>query len=70
MVANAVSNAVKKELKEALIQATMQGLQKTIEPQKGEQLRAEFDRSTAIPELMQKCAGFVDIVPGPCSWRS
>ena len=60
-----VSAAVKKELKEALLQAAVQGLQKTVEPQKGDQLREEFNQSQAIPELMQKYAGFVDSVPGP-----
>ena len=64
-IVDMASDAVKKELKEALLQAAVQGLQKTIDPQKSDQLRTEFDRSSAIPELMQKYAGFVDNVPGP-----
>ena len=64
-VVDMTSNAVKRELKDALLQAAVQGLQKTIDPQKSDQLRTEFDQSEAIPELMQKYAGFVDNVPGP-----
>ena len=64
-IVNMASEAVKKELKEALLQAAVQGLQKTIEPAKSDQLRTEFDQSQAIPELMQRYAGFVDSVPGP-----
>jgi len=64
-VVDVTSAAVKKELKEALLQAAVQGLQKTIDPQKSDQLRSEFDQSEAIPELMQRYAGFVDNVPGP-----
>jgi len=64
-IVDMASDAVKKELKEALLQAAVQGLQKTIEPAKSDLLRAEFDQSQAIPELMQKYAGFVDNVPGP-----
>ena len=64
-IVDMASDAVKKELKEALLQAAVQGLQKTIEPGKSEQLRVEFDQSQAIPELMQQYAGFVDSVPCP-----
>ena len=62
---NVASDAVKRELKQALLEAAVQGLQKTIEPEKSDRLRTEFDQSQAIPELMQKYAGFVDNVPGP-----
>jgi len=64
-IVNMASDAVKKELKDALLQAAIQGLQKTVVPEKSDQIRTEFDQSTAIPELMQKYAGFVDNVPGP-----
>ena len=64
-IVNMASDAVKKELKDALLQAAVQGLQKTIDPQKSDQLRTEFEQSQAIPELMQRYAGFVDNVPGP-----
>ena len=64
-VVDMTSNAVKRELKDALLQAVVQGLQKIIDQQKSDQLRTEFDQSEAIPELMQKYAGFVDNVPGP-----